>query len=101
MILHIVNKSPFEKSSLASCLRLSQPGSPVLLIEDGVYGALAGINNGLLPETANAERNVYALEPDLALRGIEHHRLLDYVKVIGYSDFVALTVEASAVQSWL
>ena len=37
-ILHTVNKSPFERNSLEACLRLAQPGSAVLLMEDGVYG---------------------------------------------------------------
>ena len=41
-MLHTVNKSPFEKNSLQTCLRLSKPGSSILLIEDGVYGALKG-----------------------------------------------------------
>ena len=32
--LHTVNKSPFEKSSLESCLSHVAEGSAVLLIED-------------------------------------------------------------------
>ena len=41
-MLHIVNKSPFQTSTLKTCLRMAQPGSAVLLIEDGVYGATQG-----------------------------------------------------------
>ena len=37
--LHIVNKSPFERNALDSCLRLAAKGSAVLLFEDGVIGA--------------------------------------------------------------
>ena len=33
-MLHTVNKSPFEKDSMTSCLRLSADGSSILLIED-------------------------------------------------------------------
>ena len=40
MLLHIVNKSPFERNALESCLRLSNSGHSILLYEDGVYGAL-------------------------------------------------------------
>ena len=29
-MLHIVNKSPFEKNSLDSCLRMAQPGQALL-----------------------------------------------------------------------
>ena len=39
-MLHTVNKSPFEKNSLETCLRLAEDNSSILLIEDGVYGAL-------------------------------------------------------------
>ena len=41
-LLHTVNKSPFDKNSLSDCLRRATSGSTVLLIEDGVYGALSG-----------------------------------------------------------
>jgi sulfur relay protein TusB/DsrH len=42
MLLHTVNKSPFERNSLESCLRLSKAGHAILLFEDGVYAALQG-----------------------------------------------------------
>jgi len=38
--LHTVNKSPFDRSSLETCLRLAGKGNAVLLLEDGVYGAM-------------------------------------------------------------
>jgi tRNA 2-thiouridine synthesizing protein B len=38
-MLHIVNKSHMQTSSLQSCLRLAKPGSALLLIEDAVYAA--------------------------------------------------------------
>ena len=41
-MLHIVNKSPYEKSALASCLAHATKGSAVLLIEDGVYAVVQG-----------------------------------------------------------
>ncbi|MCP4411990.1 MAG: sulfurtransferase complex subunit TusB, partial [Gammaproteobacteria bacterium] len=31
-MLHTVNKSPFERNTLKSCLRIAKPGSAVLLI---------------------------------------------------------------------
>ena len=40
--LHTVNKSPFGNGTLLSCLNHCKPGDAVLLIEDGVYGALQG-----------------------------------------------------------
>ena len=41
-MLHIVNKSPFERNSLESCLKHAVKGSAILLIEDGIYAALKG-----------------------------------------------------------
>ena len=40
--LHTVNKSPFEKNSLETAIKYSLPGSAILLLEDGVYGAMQG-----------------------------------------------------------
>jgi len=41
-ILHTVNKSPFERNSLESCLKFAKQGDHVLLFEDGVYAVLKG-----------------------------------------------------------
>ena len=99
-ILHTVNKSPFEKPSLNSCLQHALPGSVVLLIEDGVYGARAG--------SAPAEQltrvqgvRVCALGPDLAARGISPDVLASGVEVLDYEGFVDLAVECDKVQAWL
>ena len=100
-MLHTVNKSPFEKDSLASCLRLSSPGHCILLIEDGVYGALA--NTALADRIAEslADRKVYALGPDLKARGIDPSRLVAGVEVTDYEGFVALAAECGPAQAWL
>jgi len=45
MILHTVNKSPFEKNTLISCLKHCKPGSSVLLIEDGIFAALENLSD--------------------------------------------------------
>ena len=37
-MLHTVNKSPYQSDALTTCFGLAQPGSAVLLIEDGIYG---------------------------------------------------------------
>ena len=43
-MLHTVNKSPFEKNSLETCLRLIEDISTLLLIEDAVYVVLKNTN---------------------------------------------------------
>ena len=43
---------------------------------------------------------IYALEPDLAARGMLT-RAIDGVRLVDYGGFVDLVVEHNAVQSWL
>ncbi len=96
-ILHLINKSPYERSSLDLCAGYVKDGDAVLLIEDGVYaamkgGAVAGKLSGL---------DVSVLGPDLAARGISEEKLVDGVSVVDYSGFVDLTAAKDKVQSWL
>ncbi len=100
-MLHIVNKSPFEKTTLDSCLRYAQEGSAVLLIEDGVYAALRGTSVSERMRGALETIKVYVLEPDLKTRGMGQSKLLDGVELVDYGGFVDLTVAHEIVQSWL
>jgi len=99
-MLHTVNKSPFERNALESCLRHARKGDAVLLIEDGVYGAMKG--TAFTPKVAAALRDVavYALQPDIEARGIQN-RVLDGVKLVDYGGFVDLATQHNPVQSWL
>ena len=100
-MLHTVNKSPFESSSLKTCLSLARNGSEVLLIEDGVYGALAAsVHAPLVTEALDAMR-VYALEPDLKARGLSGDRLIPGIEVVGYDGFVDLACANDKTQNWL
>lgn len=96
-----MNKSPFEKDSLDACLALSLDGSDILLLEDGVYGALRGGAAAPKIERALESKNVYALGPDLKARGIAPERLVEGVVVVDYAGFVELAASNDAVQSWL
>ena len=100
-MLHTVNKSPFERNALDSCLRLAKKGSPILLLEDGVYAAMKGTSATSKMEAAVKNHAIYVLGPDLAARGIKQDRLIGNVKVVDYGGFVDLTVENGTVQSWL
>lgn len=100
-MLHIVNKSPFEKNSLDSCLRLSKQGSSVLLIEDGVYGALDGTDIASEVESSLEQKKVYVLGPDLKARGINPDSLIAGVESVDYDGFVSLAAAASKTQSWM
>lgn len=99
-MLHTVNKSPFEKDSLDTCLRLSTAGSHILLIEDGVYGALLGTSMEARVIEAMDERKFYALDADLQARGIDSSKIIAGIEVVGYDRFVDLAVRCDKVQSW-
>jgi len=99
-ILHTVNKSPFERNSLESCLKFAG-GDPVLLIEDGVYAAVKGTSVEGKIGAALAKQSVYVLGPDLKARGFPEERLIEGVKVVDYAGFVDLAAENDKVQAWL
>ena len=99
-MLHIVNKSPFQTGTLESCLRMAQPGSAVLLIEDGIYAATVGSGTETRVRQACASVKFYALQPDMDARGVTA-KLIDGVSLVDYSGFVDLTLEYSTSHSWL
>jgi tRNA 2-thiouridine synthesizing protein B len=100
-ILHTVNKSPFEKNSLASCLKFASDGGSVLLLEDGVYAVLQGtvVEDAVIDALGRVP--VYVLGPDLKARGFSEDRIIDGVKVVDYGGFVDLAAENDKVQAWL
>ena len=96
--LHILSHSPFADSRLASCLRLLSADDGLLLTGDAVYA--------LQPDTANlqalqlmpASVALYALDEDLAARGIQPPQR---VQVMDYPGFVELCTRYAKVNSWL
>ncbi len=100
-MLHTVNRSPFEKSSLESALRLAKPGSALLLLEDAVYAAVTGtVLEERMREAARRLR-VHVLGPDLQARGLEEGALIEGIGVVDYGGFVDLVVENDKVQAWV
>ena len=70
-----IGSKNFSKSfrALETCLRIASEGSAVLLIEDGVYGAMNGTSlNGTLSDAGN-RLQFYVLGPDLKARGLSEH----------------------------
>ena len=99
-MLHTVNKSPFACRSLETCLRLVASGSDVLLIEDGVYGAIDGTTVAADIVRAMDSCQVYVLEPDLKAPGIALDKLIQGIERVGYDGFVELASKNTKVQSW-
>jgi tRNA 2-thiouridine synthesizing protein B len=99
-MLHIVNKSPSQTHTLASCLRLAQSGSAVLLIEDGVYAASKGNADASALHAACDRLQVYALQPDCDARGITAS-LAEGITLVDYGGFVDLVAQRKTAHSWL
>jgi tRNA 2-thiouridine synthesizing protein B len=100
-MLHTVNKSPFERNSLQSCIDHATEGSAVLLIEDGIYGAIKGTEKSDMVSKAMGTVKFYVLGPDLNARGIGDDKVIDGIKIVDYNDFVDLAAEHDKTQSWL
>jgi len=98
--LHTVNKSPFEHHTLAACARVCLAGDGLLLIEDGVYGALSA-SPGRKELQALSDKGValLALAEDVRARGLEG-RLCEAVELTDYAGFARLSCEHQTIQSW-
>jgi tRNA 2-thiouridine synthesizing protein B len=100
-VLHTVNKSPFGNSALMGALGHAAAGDAVLLIEDGVYGALNGTAASKAVADKAAQGKLYVLSSDLAGRGLANARLIDGIRPVDYAGFVDLVAEYKVTQAWL
>lgn len=99
-MLHIVNKSPLQRTTLESCLRVAVPGGAILLIEDAVYAATRGNEGEAQLRDALSRLKIYALAPDLEARGMQD-RVMEGIATVDYGGFVDLVAEHKTCQSWL
>ena len=100
-MLHIVNKSPFERNALASCVDHAVSGDAVILIEDAVTGAMDGIAIQAVADALGKKVAVYVLGADLDARGLQNGNIIKGAKVVDYAGFVDLVTEHDNVQTWL
>ncbi|MCP4983906.1 MAG: sulfurtransferase complex subunit TusB [Gammaproteobacteria bacterium] len=100
-VLHIVNKSPFERNSLDCCLRLAKADSAIILIEDGIYALQKNSAAADKLQQALSKHRIYALQPDLQARGVNPENMLEGISLLDYDGFVQLTTEYDKLQSWL
>jgi len=96
-MLHTVNKSPFETSTMETCFRFLESGDPVLFLEDGVYAVHSDNKFSSVIESLLKKNPVFALRPDLDARGISV--ITEGVERVDYEGFVDL-VEKHQVNSW-
>ncbi|HEC20267.1 MAG TPA: sulfurtransferase complex subunit TusB [Gammaproteobacteria bacterium] len=99
--LHTVNKSPLERIALESAIKHAVKGNAILMIEDGVYGAMQGTQKSGMVTDAMGDISFYVMGPDLKARGIDEARIIDGINIIDYNGFVTLVTEHDVTQSWL
>ncbi len=97
-MLYVVNKSPLMTNNLETCLAVAPEGEPILLYEDGVYGAMDGGRLAEQMRLALARHPIYALQADLEARGIQ--QIIAGIQVVDYDGFVGL-VEEHNVVPWI
>ncbi|MCL7939144.1 sulfurtransferase complex subunit TusB [Halomonas sp. ATCH28] len=95
MLLHVVNRSPATSRVYQQALAGMSPEDRLLLIEDGVQGALPQ----LVRYYAGLEGRLFALKEDLESRGLLG-RCAASVQVVDVDGFVDLTEEAERTVSW-
>jgi tRNA 2-thiouridine synthesizing protein B len=100
-MLHTVNKSPLDRNALESAIKHAMKGSAILMIEDGVYGAIKDASKSSMVSDAMGDVTFYVMGPDLKARGIAPDKIIDGVKVVDYTGFVDLVAEHGVTQSWL
>ncbi|QFU01613.1 Protein TusB [Halomonas sp. THAF5a] len=95
MLLHVVNRSPANSRVHEQALTGMGPEDVLLLIEDGVQGALPQLVRYFAP----IEGRLFALKEDLEARGLLG-RCAESVQVVDVDGFVTLTEEAERTVSW-
>lgn len=98
--LHLVFTSPFQHQGLKNALATSQSGHCILLLENGVYGALKSCE--LLNTTKSKHLALFALEASVIATGVSQMQagLHPHIQLISWEEFVALTTHAQPITSW-
>ena len=96
------NNTPMVDLSLDGALTHAADGAGILMIEDGIFGALKGTAvTGKIEKALSGNLKVYVLGPDLKARGMTDDQVIDGVKVVDYAGFVDLVTDYDKVQAWL
>ena len=96
MILHTVNRSPFQQTTLAQCIQRCADSDAIILLENGVYGALQHSPQANQLSTIDC----FAIKADVQARGLSDKSLIKEIELIDFEHFVALTCRYSLVMSW-
>lgn len=99
--LHLVSIAPTAGSAFADCLAVAAPVDILLLLQDGVYAAVAHATDSttLLGDATARGVLSYALLADVDARGLAG-RLHPGVRLVDDNGFVELTERHPRTMSW-
>jgi tRNA 2-thiouridine synthesizing protein B len=100
MTLHTWNKATSDAAPIVQCLEQLSADDALLLLEDGVYAAMDADFLRRLERSLDAGARLYCLAADLAARGISA-RISPRATVVGYKEFVALSLRHERVVNWI
>ncbi|HSP57515.1 MAG TPA: sulfurtransferase complex subunit TusB [Halomonas sp.] len=95
MLLHVLNRSPATSRVYQQALAMMGEEDRLLLIEDGVQGALPQ----MVRHFSDVQGRLFALKEDMASRGLLG-RCDASVQVVDVDGFVLLTEQAERTVSW-
>lgn len=95
-MLHTLSHSPWQ-CDIDALLSMLREGDDLLLIQDGVIAALDG--SRFVEILSNAPISLSALKDDLDARGLTG-QISSKIDVVGYTDFVNLTVKHASQMNW-
>ena len=99
--LHLIRHAWNDRTSTLASLERLGPHDRVMLIEDGVYGAVSGsIAAEVLREYRPRLAGVLVLQPDAIARGLRPQDLITEVENTDYAGFVALSLLSDRIVSW-
>ena len=96
-ILHIIQQSPQQTSSLKNCLQRIGDQDAVILIEDAVYALL--YQQDAHWQSLSSDIMIFALQEDILARGLDGLTLRPHQSV-NYNGFVDLSVKYDKSQTW-
>jgi sulfur relay protein TusB/DsrH len=95
-MLHLISQSPIVSAVLA---RVAVDDEIVFLCSAVLRLLQTGADHHSLSQLLKTHQ-LYVLADDLAVRGITPEELIQGIKIIDYTELVALTVKHPVIQSW-
>jgi tRNA 2-thiouridine synthesizing protein B len=95
-VLHTLSAAP-SSSAYKDCVRLLAPGDALLLLGDGVYGAIQ--STAAYSQLQDTGADLYVLEADALSAGLQN-QVNEKVVAVDFDAFAALTEKFSKQQAW-